>query len=165
MGYWEPLIAGVTVGFCAAYLLQMLRRRREREEERQVRRVVSGYFKTLDIKATVACVHSPRGFFTLIESDASRKSRFSSIRELAIVEHVKKVTGKTLRGVHWRFRPNKAMAAAANAEMVEDEVPNYPDQLLPSDRKAGSYDVNEISWDKFESVLRTGADAQIEAHA
>lgn len=165
MENWEQLIVGIAVGFCAAYLLQMLRRWRDREEERQVRRVVSGYFKTLDVRATVACVQSPRGFFTLIESDSSRKSRFSPIREVAIIEHVEKVTGKTLRGVHWRFRPTKAMAQAAAVHGGEEEVPNYPDQLLPSDRKAGNYDVNEISWDKYESVLRTGADAQIEAHA
>lgn len=162
MNYWELFIAGIVVGYSVALLAQLQHRRRHRDEERQVRRVISGYFKTHGLQAVVSCVHSARGFFTLVECDASRKARFSTIRELAVVEHVKKVLGKDLRGVHWRFRPNPAAASAAD-EAMDGGVPNYPDHASSARQIDETYDVNTISWDNYESVLRSGADAQMEA--
>lgn len=160
MEYWEQFIAGIVVGYSIALLVHLQKRRNQRAEERRVRRVISGYFKTHDLQANVSCVHSPRGFFTLIECDGSRKARFSAIRELAITEHVKKVLGKDLNGVHWRFRQNRD---AATEEPIADEIPNYPDHVVSAGQKNENYDVNEISWDNYESVLRTGADAQMDA--
>ncbi len=163
MNYWELFIAGIVVGYSVALLVQLQHRRHHRNDERRVRSVISKYFKAHGLQATVSCVHSPRGFFTLVECDASRKARFSAIREVALVEHVKKVLDKDLSGVHWRFRLSSAAAAAAD-EAADGEVANYPDRRVVSARqKEESYDVNLISWDNYESVLRSGADAQMEA--
>ncbi|MBA2352954.1 MAG: hypothetical protein H0V78_14550 [Burkholderiales bacterium] len=162
MNYWELFIAGTVVGYSVALLLQLQHRRRHRNEERQVRRVISAYFKTQGLQANVSCVHSARGFFTLVECDASRKARFSGIREVALLEHVKKVIDKDLNGVHWRFRLSPAAAAAAD-DSVDGEIQNYPDGAAPPRQKDENFDVNVISWDNYESVLRTGADAQMEA--
>lgn len=163
MNFWELFIAGIVVGYSVALLVQLQHRRHHRNEERQVRSAITKYFKSHDLQAVVTCVHSPRGFFTLIECDASRKARFSAIREVAIVEHVKKVLDKDLDGVHWRFRLSPAAAAAVD-EATGGAVPNYPDQQAVSvKQKDGDYDVDVISWHNYESVLRTGADAQMEA--
>ncbi|MBC7945882.1 MAG: hypothetical protein H7X91_11610 [Burkholderiales bacterium] len=134
MNQWDLFIAGIVVGYSVALLVKVQHRRRHRNEERRVRHVIAAYFRTYRLPATVTCVHSARGFFTLIECDASHKARFLAIRELAIVEHVKKLLGKDLRGVHWRFRPNPAAAPAADKTM-DDDVPNYPGQAASAKQR------------------------------
>jgi hypothetical protein len=160
-GKMELLFAaglGLLLGASVLGVAQLLARHATRKHELRVRHTIGKCFGQSGLEIEVSCIEQGRGYLVLIESEPSKKLRFSYIKEQALVQHVERVTGQTIERIFWRFRmknkgEEKAVNAPVNSKAMFTARENGVEERKPLRARDADYKVDEIAWDNFAEFV------------
>lgn len=163
----ELIIAGgvgLLLGAGALSVVQALKRSSARALELRVRSVINKCFQKSGLEIEVSCIKQTKGLLVFIESEPSKKLRFSYIKEQALVQHIERTTGQTIERIFWRFRMrNKeetSLNAPVNTETMFEAREDACDERKPLSARKTDFEVDEIAWDNFaEHVHQQAAPA------
>ena len=143
-----------------AYVLVLKHRTRKKVREIGViTKAIADYFRENGAEVGVECIGRPFGrrFVALISSKPLKRFRHSSVVEIVLVDHVRKVCGLELEKVYWCFPIKRREEAQSDAPMSnapamakgDDYFAEGPSSLA----KVPSYRVKELSLDKYEALV------------
>jgi len=147
---------GVTVGAGAIFLLQLVKRNAEHKSELRIRQTIARCFAKSGLDLSVSCIKQQSGYLVCIESEPSKKLRFSHIKEQALVAHVERTTGQNIERIFWRFRmkgKEEQMNASGNSDAAFTARENNFDERVPMRAHDTDYKVDEIAWDNFAEYV------------
>jgi len=165
-GLWL-LFLFVTLLSLGYFMTYRKRTRNAQDDANQISNLIVSYFGQTDLAVKALTFKPPwdDSFMTLIETPPIDRFRHSNILEGNLIEHVEKVTGKTITKIFWRFSLN------INLAKVEGIQPDYSNNLHQiSEAKSSTefelldemgnpyidpafYEIAEISLKEYESYL------------
>ncbi|HSI38892.1 MAG TPA: hypothetical protein VK946_07460 [Methylotenera sp.] len=141
-----------------SYVLYILHNKRRLEKSiKNITDFITDYFLNTGAEVQVTCfkVDGNRRYVTLIESQPLKRFRYSNVLESNLIGHVFKVTGNIVEKIYWRF-PVQLNQNAMTANSITEENTSPEDDLYFADvhtltESKAEYNVNEVSWDEFET--------------
>ncbi|MEO8304279.1 MAG: hypothetical protein ABI724_09165 [Betaproteobacteria bacterium] len=153
-------VAANVIALLAYVLVLKYRVRAKTRDIGAITKAIVDYFRENGAEVGVECINraGSRRFVALISSKPLKRFRHSSIVELVVAAHVRKVCGLELEKVYWCFpieRHDQAQSesAASNAPAMakgDDYFAEGPSSLA----KVPSYRVNELSLDRYEALVQ-----------
>ncbi|MHB1300012.1 MAG: hypothetical protein ACYCY8_03965 [Burkholderiales bacterium] len=116
---------------------------------KRVAEVTSAYFRESDVDAKVDCVIvEDKGLVALVEVDPQVRFRSSYIIEQTLKEQIRRITGRHLVEVFWRFPMVDKLADASHAGPAH--------AVSKARTEDPHYDIGEVSWEEYERAMRAG---------
>lgn len=152
-------IVAIDVLALLSYVLYIYHNKRRLEKSiREITDFITDYFLHTGAEVRVTCfkVDGNRRYVTLIESQPLKRFRYSNVLESNLIGHVFKVTGNIVEKIYWRFPVQLNQNTMAAQQMAVEENANTENDLYFSEvhkmtESNAEYNVNEVSWDEFES--------------
>ncbi|MGH8720010.1 MAG: hypothetical protein ACREV0_13895 [Burkholderiales bacterium] len=144
---------GLLLGAGLLSIAQLLARNATRKNELRVRDTIGKCFSKSGLEVEVSCVKRKRGLLVFIESEPSKKLRFSYIKEQALVQHVERTTGQSIERIFWRFRmkdkEEEKLTAPVSTDAMLAPCENDFEERKPLSARKSDFEVGEIAWDNF----------------
>jgi hypothetical protein len=151
------------------YVLFVKHKTREVERNRvKLSKAIVGYFLHSGTAVIVECISKLGGkrFIAFVDSEPQKRFRYSHIVEVSLRMYVHKLCGLELEKVYWRF-PVKITRDAAqsgegvgNADELATDQDTYLNERLLQLKAHSEYEVNDISWEKFQKALHADQPSQ-----
>lgn len=128
----------------------------ESQLEAAARHIVE-YFHQHGSEVSARCFSVLGGlrFVAVVESPPLRRFRYSHIIESSLILHLQQVAGIVVEKIYWRFptawQDDESMRTVGEA--IEDD-PYFAEQKTRLRETLGSYQVEDASWDSYESSKR-----------
>ena len=153
---------GVAAGVGGVFASQSMRRSGERKLEERIRQTILKCFSKSGLEIVVSCVREKSGYVVCIESEPSKKLRFSYIKEQALAQHIERTTGQTVSRMFWRFRMKnrEEQNVVLGAEAMPAPLASAFAERGPM-RANAEYQVDEVAWDSFADYVHANQNPQI----
>ena len=161
-----PLLAVVLAVLVALLLYTGVIRYRRYRLDRQseaTARLIADYFRQHGFEVVARCFSILGGqrFVAVVESPPLKRFRYSHIIESSLILHLQQTAGVTVDKIFWRFplawQGGEALPAAGKA--VEED-PYFAEHQARLQQTLGSYQVEDASWESYQSSLRKNEDKQ-----
>lgn len=144
---------GLTAGAGGMFFSQLVKRSAAHKSELRIRQAVMRCFAKSRLELEVSCIKQGNGYLVCIESEPSKKLRFSYIKEQALAAHVERATGQNIERIFWRFRTKnkdeERSGTPVNTEVMFMARENNFEDRGPMRAPDADYKVDEIGWESF----------------
>ncbi|MGH8727144.1 MAG: hypothetical protein ACREV9_03060 [Burkholderiales bacterium] len=149
---------GLLLGAGALSFVQLSTRSATRRHELRIRQTVNKCFGKSGLEVEVSCIKRGDSFLVFIESEPSKKMRFSYVKEQALVQHVERTTGQKIERIFWRFRMKDKegegdLNAPGNADAMPTPREGEFDERKPMRAGEAAFKVDEVAWDNFAEFV------------
>jgi hypothetical protein len=155
------LVAMNVIALLLYVLIMKYRARRVEQNRIALSGAIVDYFQHSDTVVSAECISKLGGkrFIAFVDSEPLKRFRYSHIVEVSLRMYVHKLCGLELEKVYWRF-PLKitrdaasAEKAVGNADELATDEDTYLNERLLQLKAHSEYEVNDISWEKFQKAL------------
>jgi hypothetical protein len=153
---------GMAAGAGGVLASQLVRRNGERKLAEHIRQTILKCFAKSGLEIVVSCIREKDGYVVCIESEPSKKLRFSYIKEQALAQHIERTTGQAISRMFWRFRMKnpEGQNVPLGAEAMPASLANNSTERAPM-RADAEYQVDEVAWDSFADYVHANQNPEI----
>lgn len=158
------LVAINVIALLLLLLIMKFRARRVDQDIIALSAAIVDYFQQSGAVVSAECISRLGGkrFIAFVDSEPLKRFRYSHIVEVGLRMYVHKLCGLELEKVYWRFpvkiTPDASSAEKAvdNADELTTDEDTYLNERLLQLKARSEYEVNDISWERFQEALHPG---------